>query len=182
MGTIKVIKRSYRQFGRDVCRYGSFGSSFFSFVFCLHTTRFPKRGHLRRRRCVTQIPSRTSRRKPLHNQLHRPHRKIWTFAVFYSLKKHKLIEVEKLKPQLELARIQASSNFTISDGSNPAKLHDPTKSLGDLRAPQRTLYPQQWPHILAPGEPKLCNELTLAEFTAGYLAIVEKCPDATQKP
>ena len=92
-----------------------------------------------------------------------------------------MIEVEKLKPQLELARIQASSNFTISDGSNPAKLHDQTKFLGDLRAPQRTLYPQQWPHILAPGEPKLYNELTLAEFTAGYLAIVEKCPDATQK-
>jgi len=53
--------------------------------------------------------------------------------------------------------------------------------LGDLRAPQRTLYPQQWPHILAPGEPKLYNELTLAEFTAGCLAIVEKRPDATQK-
>ena len=92
-----------------------------------------------------------------------------------------MIEVEKLKLQLELARIQASSNSTISDGSNQAKLHDPTKSLGDLRAPQRKLYPQQWPHILAPGEPKLYNELTLAEFTAGYLAIVEKCPNATQK-
>ena len=95
-------------------------------------------------------------------------------------KETQMIEVEKLKLQLELARIQASSNSTISDGSIPAKLHDSTKSLGDLRAPQRTLYPQQWPHILAPGELKLYNELTLAELTAGYLAIVEKCPDATQ--
>ena len=32
-----------------------------------------------------------------------------------------------------------------------------------------------------PGEPKLYNELTIAEFTDGYLAIVEKCPEATQK-
>ena len=64
-------------------------------------------------------------------------------------KETQMIEVEKLKLQLELARIQASSNSTISDGSNPDKLHDPTKSLGDLRAPQRTLYPQQWPHIRA---------------------------------
>ena len=43
------------------------------------------------------------------------------------------------------------------------------------------LYPQQWPHILAPGEPKLYNDLTLPEFTAGYLAIIEKCPDTRQK-
>ena len=55
------------------------------------------------------------------------------------------------------------------------------KSLGHLRAPQQTMFPQQWPHIFAPGEPKLYNELTIAEFTAGYLAIVEKCPEATQK-
>lgn len=32
---------------------------------------------------------------------------------------------------------------------------------------QHMLYPQQWPHILAPGEPKLYNDLTLPEFTAG---------------
>ena len=96
-------------------------------------------------------------------------------------KETQMIEVEKLKLQLELARIQASSNSMISDGSNPAKLHDPTKSLGDLRAPQRTLYPQQWPHILIPGESKLYNELALAEFTTGYLSVIEKCPDAVQK-
>ena len=96
-------------------------------------------------------------------------------------KETQMIEVEKLKLQLELARIQASSISTTPDESTPGKPHEQAKSLGDLRAPQRTLYPQQWPHILAPGEPKLYNELTLAEFTAGYLAIVEKCPDATQK-
>ena len=33
-------------------------------------------------------------------------------------KETQMIEVEKLKLQLELARIQASSNSTISDGSN----------------------------------------------------------------
>ena len=82
---------------------------------------------------------------------------------------------------MELARIQASSNTTISDGSNPAKLQDPTKSSSDLCTPQPVLYPQQWPHILAPGEPQLYNELATTEFTAGYLAIVEKCPHTTQK-
>ena len=43
------------------------------------------------------------------------------------------------------------------------------------------MFSQQWPHIFAPSEHKLYNELTIAEFTAGYLAIVTKCPEATQK-
>lgn len=74
-------------------------------------------------------------------------------------KEAQLIEVEKLKLQMELARIQASSNSTITEGSNPGKLHDPTKSLGDLCALQRMLYPQQWPQILAPGEPSSITNL-----------------------
>ena len=43
-------------------------------------------------------------------------------------KETQLIEVEKLKLQLELARIQALLTYTITDGSNPAKLHDPKRS------------------------------------------------------
>jgi len=68
-------------------------------------------------------------------------------------KETQMIEVEKLKLQLELARIQASSISTTPDESTPGKPHEQAKSLGDLRAPQRTLYPQQWPHILAPACP-----------------------------
>ena len=98
-------------------------------------------------------------------------------------KETQMLEVQKLQHQLELAKLQVSSGLVVSGESNPtaARTSDQTKSLGDLRAPQRTMFPQQWPHIFAPGEPKLYNELTIAEFTAGYLAIVEKCPEATQK-
>jgi len=98
-------------------------------------------------------------------------------------KETQALEVQKLQLQLELAKLQAPTGTVVLDGSFPAstKFHDQTKSLGDLRAPQRTLFPQQWPHIFAPGEPKLYNDLTIAEFTAGYLAIVDKCPEATQK-
>lgn len=93
------------------------------------------------------------------------------------------LEVQKLQLQLELTKLQASTGSVVPESSSPAsaRLHDHTKSLGDLRAPQHMLFPQQWLHIFAPGEPKLYNELSLAEFTAGYLAIVEKCPDAPQK-
>ena len=74
-------------------------------------------------------------------------------------KETQLIEVERLKLRLELARIQALSNSTISNESNPAKLPDTAKSLGDLRTLQRTLYPHQWLHILAPGEPKISSTM-----------------------
>ena len=53
------------------------------------------------------------------------------------------------------------------------------KSLGDLKAPQRTVSPQQWLHIFAPGEPKLYNDLSLPEFSAGFLVIVQRCEDPT---
>ncbi|KAL9972505.1 hypothetical protein ACROYT_G018824 [Oculina patagonica] len=67
--------------------------------------------------------------------------------------------------------------------TNPLQANRTNKqNLWETFAPRsEQFYPQQWPHILAPGEPKLYNELTLAEFTASYLAIVEKCPDATKK-
>ena len=43
------------------------------------------------------------------------------------------------------------------------------------------LYPQPWPHIYAPGEPKLFNELSLTAFTAGYITIVNNTHDASTK-
>lgn len=98
------------------------------------------------------------------------------------VKESQQLEVQKLQLQLELARIQAITTPAVNEAST--KFHerqDNTKSLGDLRAPQRTLFPQQWPHILAPGEPKLYNELTIAEFTSGYLAIVEQTRDSSKK-
>ena len=52
---------------------------------------------------------------------------------------------------------------------------DGNKSLGDLKAPQKILFPQEWPHIHAPGEPKLFKDLTMAEFCAGFLSIIQSC-------
>lgn len=60
-------------------------------------------------------------------------------------KESQQLEVQKLQLQLELAKLQASTGPVAPDGSS--KVHDQTKSLGDLHAPQRTLFPQQWPHI-----------------------------------
>lgn len=87
-------------------------------------------------------------------------------------------EFRRLLLAQETHALQAPTGSVILDGSFPAsaKFHDQTKSLGHLCAPQRTLFPQQWRHIFALGEPKLYNDLTFAEFTAGYLAIIEKCP------
>ena len=79
------------------------------------------------------------------------------------------LEIKKLELQLQLAQLQgsqiASPNSTEST---------PGKSLGDLKAPQKTLHPQPWPHIFAPGEPKMFNELSMPEFCAGYLVIVQQ--------
>ena len=52
-----------------------------------------------------------------------------------------------------------------------------SKSLGDMKAPQKIVNPQQWPHIFAPGEPKLYVDLSLAEFCASYLVIITQLAD-----
>ena len=52
---------------------------------------------------------------------------------------HKL-EIAKLKLQLELAMLCSKMALT---GAQDAS----AKSQGDLRAPQRTLHPQPWPHL-----------------------------------
>ena len=46
-----------------------------------------------------------------------------------------------------------------------------------MKAPQKIINPQQWPHIFAPGEPKLYGDLSLAEFCAGYLVIIKQLAD-----
>ena len=38
--------------------------------------------------------------------------------------------------------------------------------------PQRTLFPQPWPHTFTPGEPNLFNDLSLAQFRTGYAVII----------
>ena len=49
--------------------------------------------------------------------------------------------------------------------------------MGDLKAPQRTCFPQPWPHIFAPGEPQLYSDLSLPAFCAGYFAIMQQYKD-----
>ena len=56
-----------------------------------------------------------------------------------------------------------------------------SESLGNQRAPQRITNPQEWPHIFAPGEPKLFNELSMAEFSAGYTVIIQRCTDVSRR-
>lgn len=95
------------------------------------------------------------------------------------------LEIQKLQLQLEIAKLntaadsqqqsaEASSSFGASAAGN-------AKSLGDLRAPQKIINPQPWPHIFAPGEPKLYNELSMPEFVSGYLVIVNQCSDENQR-
>ena len=55
------------------------------------------------------------------------------------------LEIKKLELQLQLAQLQGSP---LNSTESP-----PGKSLGDLKAPQKTLHPQLWRPIFAPGEP-----------------------------
>ena len=56
-----------------------------------------------------------------------------------------------------------------------------SKSLGGVKAPRKTCFPQPWPHIFAPGEPKLYSDLSLTEFCAGYIAILQQYPDDSNR-
>ena len=79
------------------------------------------------------------------------------------------LEIKKFELQLQLAKLQGGqiASPTSTESS-------PGKSLGDLKAPQKTLHPQPWPHIYAPGEPKLYIDLSMPEFCAGYLVIIHQ--------
>ncbi len=81
------------------------------------------------------------------------------------------LEIRKLELQLELAKITAASSQVKASTSDD---REATKSMGDLKAPQRTRFPQPWPHIFAPGEPQLYSELSLPAFCAGYIAIMQQ--------
>ena len=50
-----------------------------------------------------------------------------------------------------------------------------------MTAQQETIFPQPWPHIYAPGEPKLFSDLSLAEFCAGYAVILQNCQSMSSR-
>ena len=97
------------------------------------------------------------------------------FARLQLLKQTQELEIRKLELQLQLANLDGYSSALSTDSVSAGKL------LGDLKAPQKTLFPQPWPHIYAPGEPKLYNDLTLPEFSAGYLVIIQQTDKPAQK-
>ena len=79
------------------------------------------------------------------------------------------LDIKKLKLQLQLAKLQGGQIASPTSAES-----SPGKSLGDLKAPQKNLHPQPWPHIYAPGEPKLYNDLSMPEFCARYLVIIHQ--------
>ena len=79
------------------------------------------------------------------------------------------LEIKKLELQLQLAKLQGGQIAAPTSTES-----SPGKSLGDLKAPQKTLNPQPWLHIYAPGEPKLYNDLSMPEFCAGHLVIIHQ--------
>ena len=92
------------------------------------------------------------------------------------------LEIKWLQLELYLAQLKIASNTVMTsktDESVKSGNRSSEKSLGDQRAPQRITNPQEWPHIFAPGEPKLFNELSMAEFSAGYTVIIQRCTDVS---
>ena len=87
------------------------------------------------------------------------------------------LEIQKLELQLELAKLAPATPLSVPTAASD----DSSKSLGDMKAPQKTCFPQLWPHIFAPGEPKLYSDLSLAEFCAGYIAILQQYPDGSNR-
>ena len=89
------------------------------------------------------------------------------FTKLQLLKGTQQLEVKKLELQLQLAQLQGNH-----PASSPATDLTTGKSLGNLKVLQKILHSQQWPHIFAPGEPKLYNDLTMPEFCTGILVIM----------
>ena len=92
------------------------------------------------------------------------------------------LEIKRLRLELQLAqgKLSATATSTSNDGE-AQKAEKSEKFLGDQRAPQRIINPQDRPHIFAAGEPKLFNELTIVEFSAGYIVIVQRCKDQSRR-
>ena len=78
------------------------------------------------------------------------------------------LEIRKLELRLQLAKLENPAHTATTSDSTAGK------SLGDLKAPQKMLFPQQWPHIYSSGEPKLYSDLSLAEFFAGFMVIIQQ--------
>ena len=84
--------------------------------------------------------------------------------------------------ELEILQLKLAKHAPATPLSVPtAASDDSSKSLGDMKAPQKTRFPQPWPHIFTPGEPKLYSDLSLAEFCAGYIAILQQYPDGSNR-
>ena len=79
----------------------------------------------------------------------------------------------QLELRLQLAQLE-NKTVSLPPGSTETST---SKSLGDMKAPQKIVNLQQWPHIFAPCEPKLYVDLSLAEFCAGYLVIITQLAD-----
>ena len=88
------------------------------------------------------------------------------------------LEIKRLQLEMQLAQLKLA-NHTEKIRKPDKSMNTGDKSLGDQRAPQRITNPQEWPHIFAPGEPKLFNELSMAEFSAGYAIIIQRCTDVS---
>lgn len=84
------------------------------------------------------------------------------------------LEIRKLELQLELAKISSPATQIVKQANIAGET---SKSMGDLKAPQKIRFPQLWPHIFAPGEPQLFSELSLPAFCAGYSAILQQQKD-----
>ena len=89
------------------------------------------------------------------------------------LKENQDREIRKLELRLQLAQLESR----IGGATQTSETATNNKSLGDVKAPQKITNPQQWPHIYAPGEPKLYVDLSLAEFCAGYTVIIQQLAD-----
>ena len=88
-------------------------------------------------------------------------------------KETEALQIERLQLELQLAQLKLPD----IPHREKADKQPGEKSLGDLKAPQKIVAPQEWPHIFAPGEPKLFHELTMTKFSTGYAVILKNCQD-----
>ena len=94
------------------------------------------------------------------------------------------LKIKRLQLELQWAQLKLASNTVKTSKSDKSlKTGDRSneKSLGDQRVPQKITNLQAWLHIFAPGEPKLFNELSMAEFSASYTVIIQRCTDVSHR-
>ena len=92
------------------------------------------------------------------------------------------LEIKRLQLELQLAQLKLASNTVNTpkpDESMKSDDRSSEKSIGNQRSPQRIPNMQEWPHIFTPGESKLFNELSMAEFSAGYTVIIQRGTDVS---